>query len=384
MATAADITYLDNNATTRVDPRVLAAMLPLLTDRYGNPSSTHSFGASVMAEIEDARARVAALIGGRPQEVFFTSGGTEANNTALRGLVHGPRRKLIVSAVEHSSVLEPAAELAREGCALVHAAVDRDGVVDLDHLRATVDAQTAVVSLMLVNNESGVIQPVAKAAEIAHRAGALLHTDAVQAAGKLPVNVRALGADLLTLSAHKLHGPKGAGALFVRDGVPLRPLLRGGPQERERRGGTLNAAGIAGFGAAAALCDESLTAAPRVAALRDRLEGEVLRMIRGARVIGAGAPRVCNTSCVLLPGVAAEPLLLLLSEAGVCASSGAACSSGSLEPSHVLLAMGFLPDEARGELRFSLSRETTDGDIDRALAALAAAHEKLSRLEGRA
>jgi cysteine desulfurase len=361
------ITYLDNNATTRVADEVVAEMLSCFTEAYGNPSSVHRFGAQVAARVEQARAQVAALIGARESEIIFTSGGTEADNAALRGVAAArpSKRHLVVSAIEHPAVLETADQLEREGLTVTRLGVDGSGLVDLEALAAALRSDTLLVSIMLANNETGVIQPLREIADIVHRAGTLLHTDAVQAVGKLPVSVGELGADLLSLSSHKLHGPKGAGALYVRGGVPFRSIMFGGPQERGRRGGTLNAPGIIGLGAACALAGRQLSEVDAMARLRDEMEQAIVRRISGAHVMGAGAPRLANTSCICFAGVEAEAALVLLSEAGVCASSGAACHSGSLEPSHVIRAMGIDPAIAQGQLRFSLSRYNTRADVDR-------------------
>ncbi|HMQ15966.1 MAG TPA: aminotransferase class V-fold PLP-dependent enzyme [Phycisphaerae bacterium] len=366
------ITYLDNNATTRVADEVVAAMLPCFTEAYGNPSSVHHFGAQVAARIEQARAHVAALIGARESEIVFTSGGTEADNAALRGVAAArpSKRHIVISTIEHPAILETAEQLERDGLSVTRVGVDGDGRVDLDALAAAVRPDTLLVSIMLANNETGVIQPLRQIADIAHRGGALAHTDAVQAIAKMPVNVGDLAVDLLSLSSHKFHGPKGAGALYVRGGTAFRSIMFGGPQERGRRGGTLNAPGIIGLGAACRLAAEHLGAADTLRRLRDRMEREIVARIPGAHVMGAAAPRLCNTSCICFAGVEAEAVLVLLSEAGVCVSSGAACHSGSLEPSHVICAMGVDPAIAQGQLRFSLSRFNTEEDVDRLVALL--------------
>lgn len=375
------ITYLDNNATTRPDDRVVAAMLPLLTERYGNPSSAHYFGAQVAAEIEEARRQVAGLLGARDSEIVFTGGGTEADNAALRGVLAArpDRRHLVISAVEHHAILQTAERLEEEGIAVTRIGVDGAGRLDLAALAAALRPDTALVSVMLANNETGVIFPLAEVAAIARRAGVPVHTDAVNALGKMPVDVEALGVDLLSLSAHKIHGPKGVGALYIRRGTPFRPWQIGGSQERGRRGGTLNAPGIVGLGAACRILREL---APddqaRIAALRDRLEAGLLERCPRAHVIGREAPRLPNTLCLCFEGVLSEPIVLLLSEAGVCVSSGAACASGSVEPSHVLQAMGIPAHIAQGQIRLSLSRFTTPADIDRALDVLPPAVEKVA------
>lgn len=367
------ITYLDNNATTRVDPRVAAAMAPLLAEEYGNPSSLHRLGAQAAARVEEARQQVARLIGARDSEIIFTSGGTEADLTALRGVVAArpSRRHVVISAVEHHAVVEPAELLEREGYEVSRVRVDREGQLDLDHLRDSLRDDTALVSVILANNETGVIYPLKQVCELAQARGVLVHTDAVNALGKMPVDVEELGVDLLSLSAHKIHGPKGSGALYLRRGTPLRPLLIGGPQERHRRGGTLNAPGIVGLGAACAVLYESGAAMmAAVGRLRERLEDELRRRFSDVYICGAGAARVPNTTCACFPGISSEALVLLLSEAGLCVSSGAACSSGSQEPSPVLLAMGIPPEVAQGQVRVSLGRFNTEADVERLLAVL--------------
>ncbi len=373
--------YLDYNATTPVDPRVLDAMLPFLRDDYGNPSSLHWFGQRARAAVEEARARVAGLVGAEPAEIVFTAGGSESDNMALRGVVakaKEPRTGVVCSAVEHHAVLNVAKAMGDEGRSVRIARVGEGGVVDLDDLAAQVDDETAVVSIMLANNETGVVQPVAEAARIAHGRGALVHCDAVQGAGKVPIDVRTLGVDLLTLSAHKLYGPKGVGCLYVRRGTPMAPLVRGGAQERNRRAGTENVAGAVGFGAAAALAREGLAAEPlRIGALRDRLE-ERLLAIPGSLPNGEG-PRVPNTTNASFEGVDAEALLIALDLEGVAVSTGAACAAGGLEPSHVLRAMGLPPERVQSSLRVSLGRPTTEADIDHAADVIAAVVERQRR-----
>ena len=347
--------YLDHNATTPVLPEVADAMSEALR-RTGNASSVHRFGRLVRRAVDDARENVAALIGASPANVIFTSGGTEANNQALRGA----SGTVFVSAVEHDSVFsaEPDAHTLP---------VDADGVLDLDVLRREL-AQTnapAVVSVMLANNETGVIQHVSEAAEIAHEFDALLHCDAVQAAGKLAVDFAALGADMLTLSAHKIGGPQGVGALVLRDGLNLEPLIRGGGQERRRRAGTENVPGIVGFGVAAASASENVAAYGAVASLRDDLERRVRNAAPDAIIYGAAVARLPNTSCIGLPGVTGELQVMTLDLAGVAVSAGSACSSGKVAPSHVLRAMGADEDAARSAIRVSLAADTTPEDVDR-------------------
>jgi cysteine desulfurase len=370
-----DVTYLDNNATTRVDDAVIAAMAPYFSDYYGNPSSLHTFGAQVAAQIESARSSVARLIGARDSEIVFTSGGTEADNAALRGVLAARpnRRHVVLSAVEHHALIELGEAVEREGVAVSWVGVDRDGRLDLDGLSAALRDDTALVAVMLANNETGVVYPLKEVCALAHARGALVHSDAVNAAGKMAIDVEALGVDLLALSAHKVYGPKGVGALYIRRGTAFRPLQIGGPQERHRRGGTHNVPGIIGLGAACDLLVSHLERGQetaRVEALRGALEAGLKERFVDSEIVGAGAPRLPNTTCVCFPGVEAEALLLLLSEARICASSGAACSSGSLEPSHVLKATGIPPEIAQGQIRFSLGRYNTEADVSRLLEVL--------------
>ena len=360
--------YLDHNATTPLDPRVLDAMLPFLRDDYGNPSSLHWFGQRARGAVEEARARVAELVAADPAEIVFTSGGSESDNAALRGVAakaRPPRAGIVCTAIEHHAVLNTARALRDEGRPVAIVRVGEGGAVDPEDLAASVGETTALVSVMLANNETGVLQPVAEAARLARARGALVHCDAVQGAGKVVVDVRALDVDLLTLSAHKVYGPKGVGCLYVRRGTPLAALVRGGGQERNRRAGTENVAGVVGFGAAAALARESLRAdAVRVAAFRDRLEARLLA-IPGAHRNGEG-PRVPNTTNVSFGGVDAEALLIALDLEGIAVSTGAACAAGGVEPSHVLRAMGFPPERVQSSLRLSLGRTTTEADVDHA------------------
>jgi cysteine desulfurase len=314
-------------------------------------------------------------VGATAPEIVFTSGGSESDNLALRGAVakeRGARRRVLTTAIEHHAVLNTAKALREEGHPVEIVRADEDGRIDLDELRSKLDGETLVVSAMLANNETGVLQPVAEAARLAHERGALVHCDAVQAAGKTKLDVRALDVDLLTLSAHKLYGPKGVGCLYVRRGTPMAPLVRGGAQERNRRAGTENVAGIVGFGAAAARASTSLAQdGPRVAALRDRLEA-LLLAVAGARRNG-GEPRVPNTANVSFEGVDAEALLIALDLEGVAASTGAACAAGGIEPSHVLKAMGFSPERVQSSLRLSLGRGTTEDEVDYAAAIITSA-----------
>ena len=381
-----DRIYLDHNATTPLDPRVLEAMLPVLRERFGNPSSLHWYGQQARALLDESRAQVARLVGATPSEIVFTGSGTEADNMALRGVLgvikQGQaaggargRRKIVYSAIEHHAVMNTARALGEEGWTVEVARVGASGLVDLEDLRARVDESTAVVAVMAANNETGVIQPAAEVARIAHAQGALFHCDAVQAAGKTPIDVRALDADTLALSAHKFYGPKGVGMLYVRRGTRLSPWARGGSQERNRRAGTENVAGIVGLGRAAALAaDDLATEAPRLQALRDRLE-ERLLAVAGARRNG-DAPRVPNTANISFDGIEAESLLMALDLAGIAVSTGAACAAGAVEPSHVLRGMGLPVERVQGSIRLSLGRSTTAEAVDRAADAITAAVAK--------
>jgi cysteine desulfurase len=370
--------YLDHNATTPVDPRVLDAMLPVLREGFGNPSSLHWHGQQARARLDEARAQVARLIGAAPSEIVFTASGTEADNMALRGAAAAAppaRRKIVYAAIEHHAVVNTARALAEEGFRAEAVKAGTDGVVDLDELRSKVDDTTVVVAVMRANNETGVLQPVDEVARIAHARGALLHCDAVQAAGKVALDVGALGADTLALSAHKFYGPKGVGMLYVKRGTKLKAFVRGGSQERNRRAGTENVAGIVGLGRAAELAADELPAeGPRLAALRDHLEDRLLA-IPGARRNGDG-PRVPNTANVSFEGIEAESLLMALDLAGIAVSTGAACAAGAVEPSHVLRGMGLPMERVQGSIRLSLGRATTAEAIDRAADAIAGAVEK--------
>ena len=370
--------YLDHNATTPLDPRVLDAMLPILRDGFGNPSSLHWFGQQARAAVDTARERVAALVGASPGEIVFTGSGTEADNTALRGAAGAarePRRKVVYSTIEHHAVMNTAKALAEEGFPVESARAGGDGRVDLDDLRAKVDDRTAVVAVMLANNETGVVEPVDEVVRIAREHGALVHCDAVQAAGKIPVDVRTLDVDTLALSAHKIYGPKGVGALYVKRGTRLKAFVRGGSQERNRRAGTENVAGIVGLGRAAELAREDMGAeSARLSGLRDRLEAQLLA-IPGAQRNGE-APRVPNTANVSFAGAEAESLVMALDLAGVAVSTGAACAAGAVEPSHVLRAMGLPLERVQASLRFSLGRGTTADHVDRAVKLIAEAVDK--------
>jgi cysteine desulfurase len=374
-----DLIYLDNNATTRPAPEVVDAMLPYLRESYGNPSSVHRFGQRARQAVEEARAKVAKLVGCADAELLFTGGGTESINTAVRGILaaRAPRRRVVTSTVEHSATRELCAQLAKEGAEVVEIRVDQGGTLDLDQLEAAATDEAALVSLMWANNETGVCFPVQAVAKLLKPRRVPFHCDGTQAVGKLPVDVAAAGVDAMSFASHKFHGPKGVGGLFVRRGLRYRPLVIGGPQERGRRGGTENVPGLVGMGAAAELAAAGLAEVPRVAALRDRLERGILASIPDAHVIGRTDARLPNTTNVGFAQLEAEAILLLLSERGVCASAGAACSSGSLEPSPVLRAMGIDERVAHGAVRFSLSRYTTEAEIDRTLAVLPPVIERL-------
>ena len=377
--------YFDHNATTPIDPQVADIMVGVLREHFGNPSSVHRFGQQAKAILDDARSAVAALIGAEPSEIVFTSGGTESDNAALRGAAEAleptGRRHLIASTIEHEAVLVTLKALARRGWRTSLLAVGEPGIVDPASLEAAITDDTAIVSVMHANNELGTIQPVADLARIAHSRGALFHTDAVQSVAKIPTDVRALGVDLLALSAHKFNGPKGAGALWIKRGTRLLPILTGGKHERARRAGTENVVAIAGLGAAASLArSKAPQALHRVAALRTRLEEEILSRVLGTVVNGAREPRVPNTTNISFDRVEAESLLIALDLQGIAVSTGAACSSGTLEPSHVLRAMGLPTQRAQNSIRFSLGAENTDAEVDYVLDKLPAAVEKLRSL----
>ncbi|HXF77050.1 MAG TPA: cysteine desulfurase NifS [Methylomirabilota bacterium] len=359
--------YFDNNATTRVLPEVAEAMMPYLTERYGNPSSIHRFGSQVGQKIAKARAQVAALIGAAdPVEVIFTSCGTEGDNAAIRGMLEArpDKRHIITTQVEHPAVLGLCQHLEKKGYRVTWLGVDQDGNLDLDELRAALSDDTAVVSIMWANNETGVIFPVAKIAAIVKEKGIPFHVDAVQAAGKLPIDAKALGVDLLTISGHKFHAPKGVGALYVRRGITFPPFMIGGHQERNRRAGTENVASIIGMGLAAEIALKHLPEdVPRMKALRDQLEKLLTASCPDSRVNGRSADRLPNTLNISFRYLEGESILVLLDQQGICASTGSACTAGSAEPSHVLRAMKVPPDWLQGAVRFSLSRFTTEQEV---------------------
>lgn len=363
-----ELLYLDHNATTPIDPQVLDAMLPWLKNDFGNPSSVYTLGRRAAAAITTAREQVAALVGAQPSEIIFNSCGTEATNTAiLSALAIDPdKRHIITSAVEHSATIKLCEYLATRGYEITWLPVNQHGLLDPTKLEAAINSDTAIVSLLWANNETGVLFPVEEITAITKRNKVPLHLDAVQAAGKVPINLESLGAQYVSLSAHKLYAPKGVGALYVNRRSRYTPLLRGS-QEESRRGGTQNMASIVAFGKAAELALIALPTTPeRIRILRDHFEKSLLSM-EGVRRNGAGEPRLPNTSNLTFEGIEAESALLLFDKEGLCCSAGSACSSGSIHPSHVLTAMGVTRDEARASLRFSLGRSTTGADIDRAL-----------------
>jgi cysteine desulfurase len=365
--------YFDHNATTPVSPEVFQAMAPLMTTVFGNASSIHQFGQAARCELDRARRSVAAMLGAKADEIVFTGGGTEADNMAI----FGAGGHVVTTTVEHPAVLEAASHLPSAN----FVPVDSCGSVDPQAVRAAIRPDTKLISVMHVNNELGVIQPLSEIAAIARDAGILFHSDGVQAAGKLPVNVGELGVDLYSISAHKIYGPKGMGALYIRKGAELRPLLYGGPHERKMRAGTENVAGAVGFGRAAEwVIEESAAEAARQTVLRDRLEQGILAHIAGAHVNGAGAPRVGNTSNIRFDGIDSEPLLIALDLKGFAVSSGSACSSGATEPSHVLAAIGLTREEARSSVRFSLGRSNTEDQIDALIGAVSQVVSRLRKL----
>ncbi|HEV2157782.1 cysteine desulfurase NifS [Bradyrhizobium sp.] len=375
--------YLDNNATTRTDPSVVAAMLPFFSEQFGNASSVHAFGSDVAGAVREARRGVQALIGAAfDHEIVFTSGGTEADNTAILSAlaVQEGRDEIVTTAVEHPAVLSLVDELGRRGVKSHLIPVDTRGRLDIEAYRRALGPRTAIASVMWANNETGTIFPVEFLAKMAHSAGALFHTDAVQAVGRIPVDLKSTEIDMLSLSGHKLHGPKGIGALYLRKGTPFKPLILGGPQERRRRAGTENVPGIVGLGKAAALAAAHLEQErTQVAALRDRMEQGILRLGH-CMVLGDLKSRLPNTSNIAFEHLEGEAIIHHLNRVGIAASLGSACASGSMEPSHVLRAMNVPPRVLRGAIRFSLSRETAPDDIDRVLQVLPDILSKLRAL----
>jgi cysteine desulfurase len=385
------LVYLDYNATTPVDPRVLDAMLPFLGENFGNAGSVHTPGQRARAAVDSARDSVAALIGADPNEIVFTSGGTEADNLAIFGTVAAstkPRKHVITTAIEHHAILHSCEELQRQGVDVtvvpVRTGFDGQGIVDPGDIRRAIRPETVLITVMHANNELGTIQPIEEIARIAAEAGVCFHCDAVQSAGKVELDVTKLGVDLLSISAHKFCGPKGIGALYVRAGRQISPRAYGGHAERDRRAGTENVPGIVGIGKAAELARKLLSEdGARIRSLRDRLEAALIERIPNVRVNGDRTRRVPNTSNLSFPGAGGEALLIALDLQGLACSTGAACSSGSTEPSHVLLAAGLSHDDARSSLRFSLGRPSTASDIDRAIEIIPAVVGKISALSPR-
>jgi cysteine desulfurase len=377
--------YFDHNATTPVDPAVLETVARVMAEEFGNASSVHHFGQRAKAILDDARSSVAALIGAEPSEIVFTSGGTESDNFALRGVAEAleptGRRHLIASSIEHEAVLTTFKALARRGWRTTLLPVGTTGIIDPLALTDALADDTAIVSVMHANNEIGTIQPIAELAAIAHARGALFHTDAVQSVGKIPVDVRSLGVDLLSLSAHKFNGPKGIGALWIKRGARVTAILTGGKHERNRRAGTENVPAIAGLGVAARRAIEKMhSERVRVSALRDRLEASILSHVPGTAINGAREPRVPNTTNISFEAIEAESLLIALDLEGVAVSTGSACSSGTLEPSHVLRAMGLPSPRTQNSIRLSLGTGNTDADVDFVISRLPAIVDKLRSL----
>jgi cysteine desulfurase len=370
--------YLDNNATTPVLPEVLAAMQTYLGEHFGNASSIHHHGQETRAAVERARESVAALIGCRPSEIVFTSGGTEGDNLAIFGLVQSglvqsslvkPGQHVITSTVEHHAVLNSCKQLEASGCAVTYIPVDGRGRVDPNDVRRALRPNTRLITIMMANNETGVLQPVEEIGKVAAEADVYFHTDAVQAAGKVAIDVKRIACDLLSISGHKMHAPQGVGALYVRKGTLLHPLFYGGSHERSRRAGTENVPGIVALGRAAELAQQAFGRGDLegISGLRDRLEQTILREVEATGVNGKDAPRVPNTTSIYFDYIEGEALVIALDLKGLAVSTGAACSSGAIEPSHVLTAMGLSPERARGSLRFSLGKQTTAEDVEFAL-----------------
>ncbi|HEV8618110.1 MAG TPA: aminotransferase class V-fold PLP-dependent enzyme [Candidatus Udaeobacter sp.] len=388
-----ELIYLDNNATTQLDPAVIEEMLPFFGKYYGNPSAGYAFAAQARKAVDLARDRLARLLGCEPSEIVFTSGGTESNNAVINSaLQFEPRGKfatgrircgghVVTSAVEHSAVLRPCQDLTKRGCDATFLGVDRHGNIDLGELEAAIRPETTLVSMMWANNETGVLFPVEKIAEMCREKGVLFHTDAVQAAGKIPIRLRDTAINFLSLSAHKFHGPKGVGALYVNRRTRFHPLIAGGGQEDGRRGGTENVAAIAGLGKAAERAGEFLSEGKaHVGSMRDRFEEAILRIVSGASVNGAGAARVPNTSSCSFEGIESPAALLLLDRHRICCSAGSACRTGSQEASHVLRAMNPSGDGARRSLRFSFGRFNTEAQVDRAIEVVPKVIEKLRQM----
>jgi cysteine desulfurase len=383
---SAEHIYLDNAASTPVADEVIAEMLPYLKQQYGNPSSIHKFGRETTRAIQLARKRVAGLINASPREITFTSGGTEADNLAIKGAaIHarnsGKGSRIIASSIEHDAVLEPCKDLEQMGFQVTYLPVTSEGKIRPSDLKDMMFPDVVLVSIMYANNEVGTTQPIRELAKVAHDSGALFHSDAVQAAGKIPIDVRAIGADMLSLSSHKINGPKGVGALYIKNGVSLAPILHGGGQESTLRSGTENVPGIAGFGRACQLAGERMQLyCQRVTAMREYLVAKVLKEIPHSRLNGSTADRIPNNAHFTFFGVNGEDLIIKLDEYGVAASTGSACSVKKQKPSHVLKAMGFSYEEITGSLRLSIGLQNTEQEIDRAITALASALRELREL----
>ena len=377
------IAYLDNNSTTPVLPEVIEAMLPCFSESFGNPSSIHGCGRRALAHVKHAREQVAALLDCLPSEIVFTSGGTEGDNLALKGMM-SPGDHIIISAIEHSAILGTCTWLEHLGCEVTRIGVNSNGQVEPSSVGQALRKNTRLISIMMANNETGVLQPVEEIGKIAAEADVWFHTDAVQAAGKVPISVRNIRCDLLTISGHKMHGPQGSGAVFVRRGTPLKPQLHEGHQEKGRRPGTENVAGIVGMGRACEFARSGLSdgSVERMGVLRDRLETAIVRLVPETRINGEGAPRVPNTSSILFEHVGGDALVLALDERGVAASRGAACTAGEADPSSVLMAMGLTGEQSRSSVRFSVGKQNTVEDIVRAILVLPDTVHRLREADG--
>jgi cysteine desulfurase len=378
-----NVIYVDNNATTQVAPEVMEEILPYFHDLYGNPSSMHTFGGQVEQKLRQAREKVASLIGAIPDEIVFTSCGSESDNTAIRSAIasYPDRKHIITTRVEHPAIKNLCEYLSKHGYRVTFLPVDRQGRLNLDHFHKSLSNDTAIVSIMWANNETGVVFPIEEIAQVVRERGIVFHTDAVQAVGKIPVNVQEVPVDMLSLSGHKIHAPKGVAALYVRRGAKFSPFLIGGHQERGRRGGTENVASIIGLGRACELAAGHIKEeSGRVRYLRDKLENEILKRVPNAMVNGEREHRLSNTTSISLEYVEGEAILLMMNEFGICASSGSACTSGSLEPSHVLRAMGVPFTAAHGSIRFSLSIYNTEEEIDSIIDKLPPIIERLREL----
>jgi cysteine desulfurase len=375
--------YLDNSATTQVDELVLKAMLPCFRENFGNASSVHLFGQEARTKVEEARRSISELLGADTKEIVFTSGGTESDNSALWGVFRSsyrPGNHIITTKIEHPAILETCKVLANAGAEITYVPVDHSGRVDPAAIEEAIRESTILISVMHANNETGMIQPIEDIAKLARQRGIIFHTDAVQTIGKIPTKIHDLGVDLLSLSGHKIHGPKGIGVLFIRKGIKLTPFMTGGSHERKRRAGTENVPGIAGLGAAARLAIERLPEMQdRVAKMRDRIEAHVLNHIAGTRINGHG-PRLANITNLSFEGLEGEAAVIALDLEGVAVSTGSACASGSMEPSHVLMAMGLRPEVVQSSLRFSLSWHTTEEEINRAIQILDHVVQRLRKL----